>query len=71
MDEATGQATAATANRGRKRRRHNAETVEHDTVETESAIVKEETPAKKVRRCKRCSTRACIYYNNAQVNISS
>ena len=51
MDEATGQATTAAAKRSRKRRRNDAETVEHVTVEKEREVVQEETPAKKVKRC--------------------
>lgn len=51
MDEATGQAKTTTRSRGKKRRRNDAETSEHDTVERESAVVKEEIPSKKVNRC--------------------
>lgn len=47
MDEATGQPSTAEANQSRKRRRKEGET----TSEVESAIVTEETPAKKVLEC--------------------
>lgn len=47
VDEATGQPSTAEANQSRKRRRKEGET----TSEVESAIVTEETPAKKVLEC--------------------
>ena len=47
MDEATGQPSTTEANQSRKRRRKEGETAS----EVESAVVAEESPAKKVLEC--------------------
>lgn len=62
MDEATGQPSTTEANQSRKRRRKEGET----TSEVESAIVTEESPAKKVLECRVYATNTlgyiCIFF---------
>ena len=48
VDEATGQATSTLVNQARKRKRRDRETAEDGTVESESEVIAEEIPSKKV-----------------------